>query len=72
MGRLDESDRELIAALRGFDAVGSGLTMDFARPLKEPMLWVPDAVAGAVALARKGQDGRYRRRLEFVLEEFDV
>ncbi|WP_375001745.1 hypothetical protein [Aeromicrobium sp. CTD01-1L150] len=43
---LDHRDREMVAALHSTRAVPRSLTVDFARPLDEPMLWLPDVVAG--------------------------
>lgn len=43
---LDRRDREMVEAVRGTRLISRSLTVDFARPLDEPMLWIPDAVAG--------------------------
>lgn len=61
--KLDGHDRDLMAAQRGFQAAGSDINVSFARPLEEPMLWIPDAVAGAIALARSGRESRYYNTL---------
>jgi hypothetical protein len=53
----DRRDRDLVEALRGSSAVAAELRVGFARPLDEPMLWVPDAVAGAVRLSRRTSEG---------------
>lgn len=42
-----------------------------ARPLDEPMLWIPDPVAGAVASAKKGTD-TYRQALGAGLVELEI
>lgn len=68
-GQQDARDTKMVAALRS-----KGMLMprvDFARPIDEPMLWVPDAVAGAVAAARKGQPA-FRVALGTALNEIDV
>lgn len=49
---LNARDRELVAALRSRRGVSGALVVDFASPTREPMLWAPDAVAGAVGQAR--------------------
>jgi hypothetical protein len=49
---LVEADRRMLTALRGKRLVGKGLRVDTARPKEEPMLWLPDAVAGAFGAAR--------------------
>jgi hypothetical protein len=43
-----------VEALRGKRSVSAGIRVEFARPKDEPMLWVPDAVAGAVNAAASG------------------
>ena len=43
---LDARDRDMVAALVGSGGIRRTLTVDFARPLDEAMLWIPDAVAG--------------------------
>lgn len=53
---LNERDLKLVEALRGKRSVGSGIRVAFARPTDEPMLWVPDAVAGAVNAAHSEED----------------
>lgn len=53
---LDRRDRTMIAALRGSLAVSGDLRVGFARPLEEPMLWLPDAVAAVVREARRTGD----------------
>ncbi|MGH3974929.1 MAG: hypothetical protein ACRDS9_16615 [Pseudonocardiaceae bacterium] len=44
--RQDQADRQLLSALRS--AVRSGLRMAHAAGTGEPLLWLPDFVAGAV------------------------
>lgn len=51
---LNERDLMLVEALRGKRSVSSEIRVEFARPKDEPMLWVPDAVAGAVNAAASG------------------
>lgn len=54
---LNERDLKLVEALRGRRSVSLGIRVEFARPKDEPMLWVPDAVAGAVnAAVSDGKD----------------
>jgi hypothetical protein len=47
-------DLRLVKALRGKRSISSSIRVEFARPKDEPMLWIPDAVAGAVNGARSG------------------
>jgi len=51
----DRRDRSLVDSARDKNLVSHKLTVDFARPLQEPMLWLPDAVAGAVTAAQLGE-----------------
>lgn len=52
---LNRSDLRLIDGWRSQGQVPASLRVEFGLPSQEPMLWVPDAVAGAVAAARKGR-----------------
>jgi hypothetical protein len=45
---LIRKDREQVANLVGKRLITPALRVGIARPLEEPMLWLPDAVAGAV------------------------
>lgn len=70
---LNRKDLHLVDALRGERAISRGLRVEFGRPLEEPMLWVPDAVAGAVSAARKGTDTRgNRERLGQMVTEYVI
>ncbi len=51
---LIRKDREHVANLVGKRLITPALRVDSARPLEEPMLWIPDAVAGAVGADRLG------------------
>lgn len=51
---LIRKDREQVANLVGKKLITPALRVASARPLDEPMLWVPDAVAGAVGADRLG------------------
>lgn len=70
---LNRKDGRLIDALRGEQAISKDLRIDFGLPSEEPMLWVPDAVAGACAAARKYAGGEeHRHALGGLLREFDI
>lgn len=59
---LDRRDRTMAAAWRSTSALSVDLRVEFARPLDEPMLWLPDAVAGVVREARRtGEDTMLER-----------
>lgn len=68
----DQRDRTMVAAMRSAGIGLRRLHVEFALPRDEPMLWVPDAVAGAVAAARKGTDMRFRRALGSGVVELDI
>jgi hypothetical protein len=68
---LNQRDMRLVDSLRGKQAISPGLRVEFARPLEEPMLWVPDAVAGAVVAARKGTP-EFRDPIEGMIEEHEL
>ena len=55
---LNAKDRAHIEAMRGRQLLTTALRIDVARPSEEPMLWLPDVVAGAVSAAHQGE-GRY-------------
>jgi len=43
---LNERDKRLIDAIRGKKLIPAELRIDIQRPSEEPMLWMPDIVAG--------------------------
>jgi hypothetical protein len=51
----DRRDRSLADSARDKGLISHDLAVDFALPLQEPMLWLPDAVAGAVTAAQLGE-----------------
>lgn len=51
-------DQALLQAARTRKVISSDLRVDFAKPFDEPMLWLPDVVAGAYGYARKGTNER--------------
>jgi hypothetical protein len=51
---LVKADRAILAAIRGKRLLTSALRVETARPKAEPMLWLPDAIAGAFGAARDG------------------
>jgi hypothetical protein len=53
---LNRRDLRMIDALRGKGTIPKSFRVEFSRPSDEPMLWIPDAVAGAVGAARVGED----------------
>ncbi|MFI6496372.1 hypothetical protein [Nonomuraea typhae] len=57
---LDRRDREMVAALRGCHAIPPRLRPEWCDPGSEPLLWLPDMVAGARARAERGDDCFWR------------
>ncbi|WP_328330701.1 hypothetical protein OHA70_09445 [Kribbella sp. NBC_00382] len=51
----DSRDRRLVDSARRKGLLSYNLAIDFARPVQEPMLWLPDVVAGAVTAAQLGE-----------------
>ncbi|MDR2703467.1 MAG: hypothetical protein LBB58_03915, partial [Cellulomonadaceae bacterium] len=51
----DKRDNELLGALRR-RGTGRNLKIDHIRGMDEPLLWVADALLGAVVAARTGQE----------------
>jgi hypothetical protein len=47
----------MVDVLRIRRVIGDDVVVDTALPDQEPMLWLPDIVAGAVGLSRRGGDG---------------
>jgi hypothetical protein len=52
---LIRRDMRLVDAIRSQRRITPAIRVDTARPRDEPMLWLPDAVAGAVRADRQGQ-----------------
>lgn len=51
----DRRDLRLVDSAREKGLISRELSNDFAQPTQEPMLWLPDAVAGAVTAAQLGE-----------------
>jgi hypothetical protein len=62
-------DRAMVQALRSRRFIGSDLRVDFAHPDDEPLLWLPDIVAGATSAAFGEGDLRYLTQLDNVLSD---
>jgi len=64
-------DLQMVDALRSQRLLPAGVRVDFAQPLEEPLLWLPDTIAGAAGLAREGRP-EHLARLALVIEHHDV
>lgn len=51
---LVEADKKMLLAIRGKKLITRAIHVETARPKDEPMLWLPDAIAGAFGAARDG------------------
>lgn len=69
---LNRRDMQMIDALRSTRAIPDSLTLDFAMPSVEPMLWVPDIVAGAVGLYRRDDDPIPYEALQARITEHEI
>ncbi|MFD1716347.1 hypothetical protein [Georgenia deserti] len=68
---LNARDVQMIEAMRGAQSIPRALRVEFARPLEEPMLWIPDAVAGAVAAGKKGT-GSFIEPIRSLVDEHTI
>ena len=67
----DQRDLRLVDSARDKGLIPHGFRVGFARPWDEPMLWIPDAVAGALTAARLGEP-RWLLAMSEVLTEHEV
>lgn len=58
---LDNADRQTILDARHAGLAPPDLEYHFAAPHEEPLLWVPDAIAGAVGMHLAGNSTYYHR-----------
>jgi hypothetical protein len=66
--RGNSRDLAMVANLRSARTLPGSIRVDHARPLEEPLLWLPDSIAGAVAAAHDGHP-RFRAPLLHMLDE---
>ncbi len=59
----DRKDRKIIAAAQRAHRAPASLRYSHAQPSAEPLLWLPDAVAGAVSAHVAGETSRYLEAL---------
>ncbi|HET6986399.1 MAG TPA: hypothetical protein VFI00_07270 [Kribbella sp.] len=67
----DRRDLRLVDYARDKGLIPRGFKVGFERPKDEPMLWIPDAVAGAVTAARLGEP-RWLLAMSEILTEHQV
>lgn len=62
----DQRDMKMVQSLRASRTITSGMRVDHVRGAQEPLLWLPDAVCGAVNGRLTGDDpwtGRLNHQL---------
>lgn len=64
----NQRDLAMVANLRSTHALDDALRVDHLKPLEEPLLWLPDSVAGAVAAAHDGRPW-YRAPMAHMIDE---
>jgi hypothetical protein len=69
---LNRRDVVMLDALRSNGAISKVIRVDFGKPKDDPMLWVPDAVAGIVSLARRGRRMELRDALGKGVDEIAI
>lgn len=69
---LNERDQLLIRSIRGKKLIPTGMRIDVGQPSAEPMLWVPDIVAGAVGSDRVHGLPQYMDAIRPMVEVLDI
>ncbi|MFT4187232.1 MAG: hypothetical protein QM621_01465 [Aeromicrobium sp.] len=59
----DRSDVRMIDALRSRHAITPRIRVGFSRPLTEPMLWLPDSIAGMTTADLRSESNDWTGRL---------
>lgn len=69
---LNKKDIEMVAALRSKKMLPASVFVNLALPSEEPMLWIPDAIAGAVGAHRKAIDSTAHAVLASMIHEIEL
>lgn len=69
---LNERDQLLIRSIRGKKLIPKAMRIEVGQPSAEPMLWVPDIVAGAVGADRVHDLPQYLDAIRPMVEVLDV
>jgi hypothetical protein len=67
----DRRDIRLVDSARRKGLIPRGFMVSFARPRDEPLLWIPDAVAGAVTGDRLGEP-RWLLAMSEIITEYQI
>ncbi|MFT4189643.1 MAG: hypothetical protein QM621_13835 [Aeromicrobium sp.] len=59
----DRRDHYMVETLRGSQTISDHLRVAFTTPLDEPLLWLPDAVAGMTLADQRAGTAHWARRL---------
>ena len=62
--RNDRKDRQTIIQAQKAGWASESLRYRFTRPKEEPLLWLPDSIAGALSASRAAEGDAYEGRLE--------
>lgn len=69
---LNNRDFRLIDSFRGKKLIPSAMRIEFERPSAEPMLWIPDVLAGAVGAARARGNPVYLDSIRHLVTQLNI
>ncbi len=69
---LNRRDLTTVDRMRGRRIITNNIRVDFALPSEEPMLWLPDVVAGAMSCKRTGETDEWASLIEHQVYEVDL
>lgn len=69
---LNKRDLDFIDTMRITGMITDQLRVTFSKPHDEPLLWLPDAVAGVVASSRKTSSLQHQNLLIHTLTKIDI
>lgn len=69
---LNERDDRIIRSIRSKQLIPTTLRIEVARPSTEPMLWLPDIVAGAVGHEHVRHDSTYAEPIRSVVDVIHI
>lgn len=69
---LNDRDARLVDSIRGKQLIPPQMRINVQKPTQEPMLWLPDIVAGAVGAARVRDQPQYLARIQSMVTEMAI
>lgn len=69
---LNDQDRKLIDAIRGKKLIPAEMRIDVGQPSVEPMLWMPEIVAGAAGADRVRGNPQYLDLIRSMVTQLDI